>query len=257
MVKIETENKDKPKNKSVLLFSGGMDSLIMNHLLNPDILLVIPHGNSYQKEELDSIQKLIDKKHISLDKVIFDDRLRLDDFERDDAIIPNRNLYFITLATHYGETIYLGSVYGDRSLDKSKEFFKKCEDMFNYLYQEQHWCESRKFSISAPYKDKTKSQLVKEYLNSDGSIQALKDSYSCYEGSLKPCGKCKPCFRKWVSFQNNYILSDDYFQNNPSEAEWIPQILEKINSPEGYRGKEDLEIKYALDKNKWQERFGK
>ena len=41
MTNIETKAKDIPKNKTVLLFSGGMDSLIMNHLLNPDILLVL------------------------------------------------------------------------------------------------------------------------------------------------------------------------------------------------------------------------
>ena len=252
MAKMITEEKDKPKEKSVLLFSGGMDSLIMNYLLEPDILLVIPHGNKYEKKEIEVINKLADKGYIDRNKLIFEDSLKLGKFERDDAIIPNRNLYFITLATHYGETIYLGSVYGDRSLDKSKEFFKKCEDIFNYLFQDQHWCIGRKFHISAPYKDYTKTELVKEYLNKGGKLEALLESYSCYEGKDKPCGVCKPCFRKWVALENNNIDTTNYFEKSPLTAEWLPEIVKQIKSPEGYRGREDKDIIYALIKNGYQ-----
>lgn len=239
-----TLEKDIPKNKSVLLFSGGMDSLVMNHLLKPDILLVIPHGNKYEKQEMDCIDKL--SKKWKLENIKEDKSLYLESFERDDAIIPNRNLYFITLATHYGETIWLGSVYGDRSLDKSVAFFKKCEDMFNYLFQEQHWCEGRTFSISAPYKDKTKTELVRLFLKEDGDPQMLLDSYSCYEGGEKPCGICKPCFRKWVSLKNNGIEMNDYFIQDPKSAPWLSQLIPSILKNE-YRGREDNDIKRALE----------
>ena len=48
--------------------------------------------------------------------------------ERNDLIIPNRNAYFILIASEYGETIYLASVNGDRSLDKDKKFFKSAQN---------------------------------------------------------------------------------------------------------------------------------
>jgi len=246
MANMITKGKDTAKNKSVLLFSGGMDSLIMNKLLNPDILLVIPHGNKYQKEEIKCIRKLIDKKIIDGNKVIFDRSLSLGKFERDDAIIPNRNLYFITLATHYGEIIYLGSVYGDRSLDKSKVFFKKCRKLFNYLFQEQHWCENRKFKILAPYKNLTKTELIKKYLKAGFYINDLLESYSCYAGSKKPCGVCKPCFRKWVSLENNNIDTKDYFKKKPYTAKWLKDILPLVKRGK-YRGREDKEILRALN----------
>lgn len=245
MVNIETKSKDFPKKKSVLLFSGGMDSLIMNHLLKPDILLIIPHNNLYEKQEMNCINKLINKGYIDKREIIFDKSLQLGQFERDDAIIPNRNLYFITLATHYGETIYLGSVYGDRSLDKSIPFFKKCEDMFNFLFQNQHWCDKRKFKIGAPFKHLTKTQLVKKYLKRGGNPQQLLESYSCYDGEKKPCGWCKPCFRKWVSLKNNNIDTKEYFKNNPWEADWLKDILPLIKKNK-WRGKEDNDIKKAL-----------
>jgi len=249
MTNMITKGKDKPKKKSVLLFSGGMDSLIMNYLLKPDVLLVIPHGNKYEKKEMECISTLIKKKIIDKKKVVFDDSLQLGQYERDDAIIPNRNLYFVTLATHYGETIYLGSVYGDRSLDKSKVFFKKCEDMFNYLFQDQHWCKGRTFSISAPFKNLTKTELVKLYLSKKGSEDALLESYSCYDGKNKPCGVCKPCCRKNVALTNNNIKTNNYFVSEFYEAEWFKKLLPLIKKNK-YRGREDSEILKAVKKLK-------
>ena len=239
---METENKDKRKGKSVLLFSGGMDSLIFNFLLKPDILLVVPHGNNYEKREMKILKNLIKRGIINKEKVIIDKRLELGDFERDDLIIPNRNLYFVTIASHYGETIYLGSVYGDRSFDKSKAFFKKCECMFNYLYQEQHWCEKRTFNIGSPFKNKTKTQLVKMYLEKGGNPDHLIESYSCYSGNKVPCMKCKPCFRKWVALKNNNI---DFYYPDFLSCQWFRDLFPSIMKGE-YRGREDNEIIKSL-----------
>jgi len=246
VIESSIEDKNKPTGKTVLLFSGGADSLIFNYLLNPDILLVLPHGNKYEREELSHIQNLIDKKIIDGKKVIFNRNLNIGDWERVDSIIPTRNLLFIDLATLYGETIYLGSVYGDRSSDKSVEFFKKCEDIFNYIYQESHWCVDRKFKIYSPFKEYTKTELVRLYLEKGGDPEHLLESYSCYEGS-KPDGFCKACFRKWVSLENNNINTENYFVNNPWEAPWLDEILPKILNHE-YRGREDDDIIQALKK---------
>ena len=248
MVNIETKRKDSKKNKSVLLFSGGMDSLMYNYLLKPDIILYIKHNNTYQEQEENSIQNLIEKKFIDEKKFIVEKSLQLGKFERDDAIIPNRNLYFITLATHYGETIYLGSMKGDRTLDKSLPFYKLCEDMFNFLYQKQHWCEERRFEIGSPFKHLTKTELLKKYLETDGDINALLTSYSCYRGKEKPCGICKACFRKWVALKNNNISQDilnNYFEQDPAKVAWLEDILPLIKKHQ-WREDEDEDILKAL-----------
>jgi 7-cyano-7-deazaguanine synthase len=246
MVNIETKNKNTPKNKKVLLFSGGMDSLMMDKLFNPDILLVFPHGQQYEEVELNNITKLVKNGHIDGDKLVFDYRFNFMELERDDAIIPLRNLYFISAATDYGEEILLGSVSGDRTLDKSNDFYKLLTKTLNYLYQDQHWCEKRKFKISSPLKNFSKSEVVEMYLNKGGTKQALLDSYSCYSGERIPDGTCKACFRKFVALENNGIDTSNYFKNDPRKSPWLPDIIPYVNYNMWRGEKEDADIRKVL-----------
>jgi hypothetical protein len=91
-----TKDIEKNRNKSVLLFSGGMDSLIFNKLLDPDILLYIPSGSIYEQIETNKIEFMIDSKILEKQKVIIESKtINLSKFERDDYIIPNRNAFLI------------------------------------------------------------------------------------------------------------------------------------------------------------------
>lgn len=246
---IETKSKFKNLNKSVLLFSGGMDSLIFDKLLNPDILLYIPSGSNYESIENKKVLNLADKGFIDKSKlVVLDNVLNLRRFERDDMIVPNRNAFLILLASMYGETIYLGSVQGDRSSDKCPEFFEKIEILLNQMWNEQHWTEERKFKILDPYKEFTKTELVKMFLEAGGDTNALLESYSCYGGSETLCGQCKPCIRKFIALVNNNIkIPENYYESNPADAEWIYEFLPRMYKGE-YRGKEDADFIVALKK---------
>ena len=117
-----TDNKEQVRNKSVLLFSGGQDSLIINYLMKPDVLLNISMNSNYDRTERATFDSIgIDTtKLVNLDEVI-----DLGIFERDDAIIPNINAHLTLLASHFGETIWLGSVHGDRSYDKDEKFYTR------------------------------------------------------------------------------------------------------------------------------------
>ena len=239
MVEMITKGKEKVRGKTVLLYSGGMDSLIIDHLLKPDVLLNISMNSAYDARERESFP---DKEIVFLDNVI-----DLGRYERDDAIIPNRNAHLVLLASHYGETIWLGSVYGDRSFDKDEAFYSCMTVLLNHMWSEQHWTEERKFDISSPFKNKTKTQIVLEFLEMDGTEEALLKSYSCYEGDQKHCGHCKACFRKWVALENNGIVSGvEYWQKVPWEAPWLDEVLLQIFNG-GYRGKEDKDIIDALE----------
>ena len=240
MAEMITKGKEQVRGKSVLLYSGGMDSLIINYLMKPDVLLNISMNSAYDARERESFP---DGEYVFLDNVI-----DLGRYERDDAIIPNRNAHLVLLASHYGETIWLGSVSGDRSFDKDELFYSHMETLLNHMWQSQHWTEERRFTISSPFKDITKTRLVQEYLYSGGKSESLLKSYSCYEGEELHCGHCKACFRKWVALENNGIITGvEYWQKVPWEAPWLDEVLLQIFNG-GYRGLEDTDIIDALEK---------
>lgn len=240
---IETNNKEQVRGKKVLLFSCGMDCLCLNQIYKPDILLHINYGGVYGEQEKKSLNNLIKCKAIKKDKVISVDIGKwLGLRERDDLIIPSRNIYFVTLAADYGETIWLASVRGDRSFDKDNKFYELMTTLLNHTWDQQHWTEKRVFNISSPIKHLTKTELIKEYLKAGGKKKWLLESYSCYSGKDKPCGKCKPCFRKAVALFNTEVrLPKGYFLENPRKNEGIISMKEKIVKGK-YRGIEDREI---------------
>ena len=240
MAEMITKGKEKNRNKTVLLYSGGMDSLMIDYLLEPNVLLNISMNSAYDARERESFP---DGEYVFLDNVI-----DLGRYERDDAIIPNRNAHLVLLASHYGETIWLGSVSGDRSFDKDELFYSHMETLLNHMWQSQHWTEERIFTISSPFKDITKTRLVQEYLYSGGKSESLFESYSCYEGEELHCGHCKACFRKWVALENNGLITGvEYWQKVPWEAPWLEEVLLQIFNG-GYRGLEDTDIIDALEK---------
>ena len=247
MTNMITKEREKPNGKMVLLFSGGMDSVIFDHLLKPDVLLYLPTGSKYEHIETKKLDDLVMKGHIDGKKlVVLEDVLNLSLFERDDAIVPNRNAFLLLFASLYGETLILGSVQGDRSYDKDEVFYTRMSDLLNHMWQEQHWTEEKKFTVMSPYKNTTKTQLVKDYLADGGQPEILLESYSCYEGKEKLCGWCKPCFRKWVSLHNNGIeIPNNYYINDPWDAPWLPE-LKPILLEGTYRGVEDIDWLVAM-----------
>ena len=252
MVNMITKGKEKATGNMVLLFSGGMDSVIFDHLLKPDVLLYLPTGSKYEYIETKKLDDLAMKGYIDNKKlVVLPDVLNLSLFERDDAIVPNRNAFLLLFASLYGEILILGSVQGDRSYDKDEIFYDKMMALLNHMLQEQHWTEEKTFKVMSPYKNTTKTQLIKDYLADGGKPEILLESYSCYEGKEELCGWCKPCFRKWVSLHNNEIvIPKNYYRNNPWDAPWLPE-LKPIILEGRYRGMEDIDWCTALrDKGK-------
>lgn len=204
--------------KKVLLYSGGMDSWLIDKIWKPDVKLYIDMNTRYSKEEIERLP----------DDVIIE-KLDLGKWEREDAIIPLRNLYLVMIAAQYGDEICLGATAGDRVLDKSFEFAEKASDLLSFLYSEQHWTKERKIKINLDFKKLTKKELISLYLEQGGDIEeAVVSSFSCYDPiDNQECWQCKPCFRKYVSFKVNgyqFEKSIDNIVKEYLESEIMPEI---------------------------------
>ena len=178
-----------------LLYSGGMDSWIINKLLDPEILIYFNMNTRYSQMEIERLPK--ETKVIDLD---------LSYFERDDKIIPMRNLILVSLASIYADEIIIGATSGDRVLDKSDQFGFLASNLLSYLWQPQHWTEGKSIRVRLPFKHHSKTQMVLLLKEKGLPIEeAFHESFSCYDPSASgdPCWRCKPCLRKWVAFKNN------------------------------------------------------
>ena len=194
--------------KKVLLYSGGMDSWLMSKLWKPDMKLYVDMKTRYSENELARIRKEPDVQVVEFP---------LGQWEREDAIIPLRNLYLAMVACNVTGSedveILIGATAGDRVLDKSPAFVAKATDLLSYLYTPQHWIpEGKKVKVCIDYKQYTKTDLLKMFKKQGGDLEeAFTHSFSCYDPvDGHECWHCKPCFRKFTAFSEaGYEFSND------------------------------------------------
>ena len=156
---------------SVLLFSGGLDSFILWHLLGYPTPVYVTLGHKYEQQELATIERLgIDIVRLAGPQV--------GQLEQADGHIPQRNLLLATTAAAalQPDIIYLGAVRGETSRDKSGRFLGRTSRLLSFCEQP--------VKVLAPARRWTKTQLVRRYLRRlpDG-ITYLLATRSCYADS--------------------------------------------------------------------------
>lgn len=181
-------------NKKVLLYSGGMDSWLIDKLWKPDIKLFIDINTPACK---------VEKSLLPSDVVVLQgpDMAKFE-IPSKNYLMPFRNLLLVTLAANYGDIICLGSEAGSRHLDNGNEFATKCTELLNMI-----GCEinpNRHIEVVTPYFGFSKEQLLTQYVQQGGTLaKAFNGSFSCYTPiDGKECGVCHSCRQKRAAFQN-------------------------------------------------------
>lgn len=213
--------------QKILLYSGGMDSYLIDKLWKPDRRIYVDMHTRYSQQEIDCIKK----RRNDVEFIDFP----LGQWEREDKIIPLRNLYLPMLICNITGNedvdICLGATNSDRVLDKSQEYVEKATDLLNYLYQPQWWIPNgKKVRVNIDFKKYTKEDLLKMYMEQGGDLdKAYNESFSCYEPDEEGnvCHRCKPCFRKFVAFASvGYKFPEEVLRKTIPYIgkEIIPQI---------------------------------
>ena len=187
----------------ILLYSGGMDSWLIDKLWKPDIKLYIDIEGDYNQKEIKRLPKSVKIIKFSL----------LGKFEdKKTKYIPMRNLFFLMIASLYGNEICFGATAGDYgSKDKRLKFINKAENIINYCIGNQSNTKGRKIVLERRFVKMSKYDLAEEYLRKGGSIEKLgNESYSCFNNSNGHCYNCKPCFRRFiVLYEYGYKFSKE------------------------------------------------
>lgn len=178
----------------ILLFSGGIDSFVAWHFLNKPRTVYFDVRSRYSEKEKAVVLGLIPS-------TIVDSSLNLGDREvGEKAYIPFRNLLLACQAVKYSDTIVIAGLKDDQVSDKNEQMFFRFSDLMSDL-------EGRHIRVISPFWQMTKAQVVRWFLQNNGTPESLLRTISCYspEPGVTYCGKCPSCFRKWCALIDNGI----------------------------------------------------
>lgn len=183
---------------SLLLLSGGIDSVALAAWLRPKICLTVNYGQRAAQAELQSSKQVcleLGLKHKVLDAAIPDlgsgqmAGQEQSPFSQNSEFWPFRNQYLVTIASMLAmqtncDSVFIGTVVTDkRHQDGSPAFLQALSNTL--LIQEGN------IRLVAPAIEMTTEQLVRK---SGISEPILAWSHSCHTGNFA-CGKCPGCLK--------------------------------------------------------------
>ena len=201
----------------VLLYSGGTDSWLIDKLWKPDKKIYINIHGFYSEAEIFKLPP-------DVEVLDFAELGKAED--KNTNFVPLRNLYFLMIASNYGDEICLGATLSDRgSKDKREEFLDKAQDIIDYCLLGNSFAEDRKVKICKDFIGLHKFQIIEKYLEAGGTIEEfVKDSFSCYHSiNGKECMRCKQCYKK---FLEAFYFGYDY--GNIAENGMIDYLIRNV-----------------------------
>ncbi len=206
--------------KVVVIYSGGMDSFtVLNRALKDGkavYALSFDYGQRHIKElvcatkvcaDLNIPHKVIDISTINelLAGSSLTDDIAIPEGEYEvsnmtSTVVPNRNMILLSLAVGYAVSIgasqvYYGAHAGDHNIypDCRPEFVQKMNDVCQIANYES-------VEIFSPYLNVSKTAIL-----TDGLSMGLdySDTWTCYNGREKACGKCAACQERLEAFSAN------------------------------------------------------
>ncbi|MDX5406941.1 MAG: 7-cyano-7-deazaguanine synthase QueC [Chromatiaceae bacterium] len=208
-------------NKVVVIYSGGMDSFTVLHKAvqaGHDVYaLSFNYGQRHVKElqcaaavcqqlgikhkivDISAINQLLAGSSLTDDIDIPEGHYAADNMKS--TVVPNRNMILLSLAVGYAVSIganqvYYGAHSGDHFIypDCRPEFVQKMHDVCQIANYEP-------VDIVSPYLRQTKIEIL-----ADGLAMGLdySQTWTCYNGREKACGKCGSCQERLEAFALNH-----------------------------------------------------
>ena len=138
------------------------------------------------------------------------------DFQWHDYIIPARNLVLAAIGAQYAQLVWVvANKREDETIgarDKTTRFYREASIAFTQFY-------GFPVAVKSPFIRWSKREVVERYIEGGGSIEALKQTWSCYTFSKKQlhCGICYQCYKRFKLFQSLNVEHD--FQVHPQKGE--------------------------------------
>lgn len=198
--------------KIVVLYSGGLDSLIMLHLArvnNPDAevkCIYYKHGADSEAEEIARLPDYVEVRTVDWlgDKI--KPVAKKEDPFAGAIYIPGRNLIFSALAAcqELADEIHMGTMVDEdnpKGTDKNEHFRSETSKLLSYVLSP--FIDN--VTVKFPFVDNkwTKVESVAWALENGLSEKDIINTVSCWHHKGQPCGQCKQCFKRNFVFAIN------------------------------------------------------
>lgn len=210
------------KPKAVVIYSGGMDSFtLLNRVIKEgyDVYaLTFNYGQKHVKEvevastvckQLNTPHKILDISPINelmqSSSLVGNKEVPEGHYEADNmksTVVPNRNMILLSLAIGYAvdiqaDKVFYGAHAGDHAIypDCRPEFVTAMNDVAKIANYDP-------ISIETPYLNFSKGNILKDGLSMSLSYE---NTWTCYNGREKACGKCGACVERLEAFEENQV----------------------------------------------------
>lgn len=235
--------------KISILYSGGLDSLMMYHyakVKHPDAeveCVYWDHGHAARQSEMEHLPSFVKVRKVDWLNLPVDGGYLAKETEPASGAmyIPGRNLVFSVLTACQGlaDEVWVGALLEEaheHASDKNYEFFEKSTAVLSHVLGP--WKE--RVVVRAPFVDEkwSKFDALKWCLENGLAQEDVIDTYSCYnlEGSssFKKCGNCKQCVRRLLIFHK--LGFDELFDlvghplSMPKSRAWVIEIIDALEA---------------------------
>ncbi len=217
-------------NKSIILLSGGLDSLVSLGLkkeeLNVSLALTFDYGQKSAEQEIEASEKIceyykLEQKIIKLDwlknitqtSLVSDKDIptgnELDNPENSakSVWVPNRNGLFLNIAGSFADSYGYDFILIGANKEEGQTFPDNTQEFINAINKEFEFSTQKSPKVVAPLINSDKNDIVMLALQHGVPLELTR---SCYQGGAKHCGICESCSRLKHALEANH--ADEYIK---------------------------------------------
>lgn len=215
--------------KSIILLSGGLDSLVSLGLkkeeLNITLALTFDYGQKSAQTEIDTSKKIceyynIEHKVIKLDwlkqithtslvseeSVPTGKALEKPEDSAKSVWVPNRNGLFLNIAGSFADSEDYDYILIGANKEEAQTFPDNTAEFINAINKEFEYSTQKKPKVCAPLINYIKNDIVMLALKHNIPLDLTR---SCYQGGERHCGICESCSRLKHALEAN---NDTYYK---------------------------------------------
>jgi 7-cyano-7-deazaguanine synthase len=201
--------------KSIVLLSGGLDSLVSLGLkkdeLNVTLALTFNYGQKSANSEIEASKRICEYygiehvvieldwlKNITQTSLVSDKEVPTGDELKDglhsmkSVWVPNRNGLFLNIAGSFADSYGYDYILIGANKEEAQTFSDNTQEFIDAVNKEFEYSTQKAPKVVAPLINYNKNDIV--MLALDGGVP-LEFTRSCYQGREKHCGICESCVR--------------------------------------------------------------